>query len=259
MKPFNTIADTAGSAPKPLALRVIPNIAAFLIGLSIAYSLNWQTTDLVWSLWLCSLVIGYLTILSAITRGAYSGLRLIKQTDSTETKPRGAIITGLGTGLFFLAFFSIHFCGFHAGHSVFLQQFFPLESLPEDGFGEAFTNPLLLWEMTLTHLMLPYGAFIIPALLAERKHIFKPLSNTVSDKAETPTNISGKQEAKRKQKKIMQDAMSRPYSNVIRMHLLIFFFAFCHFIKIDSFMVYATVYSAYFFPWSEFKNMKPTK
>jgi hypothetical protein len=34
------------------------------------------------------------------------------------------------------------------------------------------------------------------------------------------------------------------------MHLLIFFFAFCHFMKADTFLVYAVVYSVYFFPWN---------
>ena len=52
----------------------------------------------------------------------------------------------------------------------------------------------------------------------------------------------------------MKDAMSRPYVNVIRMHLLIFFFAFCHALKLDNFLVYAVVYSVYFFPWSELRG-----
>jgi hypothetical protein len=52
--------------------------------------------------------------------------------------------------------------------------------------------------------------------------------------------------------KSMKDPFTRPYLNVIRMHLLIFFFALCHFLKVDSFMVYAVVYSVYFFPWKAF-------
>ncbi len=78
-------------------------------------------------------------------------------------------------GFLFLIVFSIHFCAFHAGHSVFLQMFFPLEGLPRDGFGEAFMNPPLLWWMAFKHLLIPYGIFLIPAIIAERKHIFHPL------------------------------------------------------------------------------------
>jgi hypothetical protein len=33
------------------------------------------------------------------------------------------------------------------------------------------------------------------------------------------------------------------------MHLLIFFFAFAHFARLESFAVYAVVYAVYFFPW----------
>ena len=45
-----------------------------------------------------------------------------------------------------------------------------------------------------------------------------------------------------------------PYKNVIRMHLLIFFFAFAHFAKLESFWVYAAVYAVYFFPWRLLKK-----
>jgi hypothetical protein len=43
------------------------------------------------------------------------------------------------------------------------------------------------------------------------------------------------------------------------MHLLIFFFGFCHILKIESFLVYAVVYSVYFFPWRELKGWKKVK
>ena len=48
--------------------------------------------------------------------------------------------------------------------------------------------------------------------------------------------------------------MMAPYKNVIRMHLLIFFFAAVHFAKIENFAVYAVVYAVYFFPWRVFRR-----
>ena len=48
--------------------------------------------------------------------------------------------------------------------------------------------------------------------------------------------------------------MAGPYKNVIRMHLLIFFFGAAHYLKLDNFAVYAVVYAVYFFPWREFKK-----
>jgi len=39
-----------------------PDALAFAAGLVVAGMLGWRTTDLVWSLWLSSLVVGYATI-----------------------------------------------------------------------------------------------------------------------------------------------------------------------------------------------------
>jgi hypothetical protein len=55
-------------------------------------------------------------------------------------------------------------------------------------------------------------------------------------------------------KQSLQDPFFSPYLNVIRMHLLIFFFGFCHMLKIDSFFVSAVVYFVYFFPWRAFRT-----
>ena len=41
-----------------------------------------------------------------------------------------------------------------------------------------------------------------------------------------------------------------PYKNVVRMHLLIFFFAGAAAIKLDSFLIYAVVLCVYFFPFN---------
>lgn len=239
------------TSPRPL--RILPDILAFGIGLGMAYCLKWNTTDLVWSLWLCSLVLGYLTLLSAIGGGAYVGFRAITHKDFKKALRVPAALVGTAAGLFFLGFFSLHFCGFHAGHSVFLRQFFPIEGMPSDGFGQAFMNPPLLWVLVFRHLMAPYGLFLITAIIAERHHVFLPLIRAVKavnsgaaargGMGAMPANPLG-------------DAMGRPYINVVRMHLLIFFFAFCHALKIDSFLVYAVVYIVYFFPWREVMQLK---
>jgi len=225
-----------------LSRRFVPNLAAFLVGLALAWFLEWETTDLVWSLWLSSLVIGYLTILIRIGFGAKIGSQVIF--DDGFTGPRWVVgLIGVGGVLFLLGFFSLHFCGFHAGHSVFLNLFFPLPGLPETGFGEAFMNPFLLWKGVFQHLMNPYGWFLIPALVAERKGILGPFRNTTD-----PDFF-----ATAARKDAIGDMITGPYRNVIRMHLLIFFFGGCHFLQIDSFAIYVVVSAVYFFPWSELK------
>lgn len=244
---------------RPWYLRIAPDMLAFALGLGLAYAFKWTTTDLVWSLWLGSLVLGYLTLLSAIAGGAYLGSCALRQ---AETKNRtGLIVIGVLGGLFFLGFFSLHFCGFHAGHSVFLNAFFPIEGMPRQGFGEAFINPPLLWFLTFKHLMAPYGLFLIPAVIAERKHVFRPFTDAVRSVAPTPDADESAVPGMESEKggRSIGDVMKRPYLNVMRMHFLIFFFAFCHMLKLDSFVVYAVVYSVYFFPWGEIKALRAGK
>lgn len=259
MKQFAEPALKAQESEKPLFLRIFPDVLAFGIGLGLAYFLEWETKDLVWSLWLCSLVLGYLTLLSAIGGGAYIGLQVIRHEDFKTENFIPVVIGGILTGLFFLGFFSLHFCGFHAGHSVFLMHSFPVAGMPDQGFGEAFMNPPLLWFQVFKYLMLPYGIFLIPALIAERKHVFSPLIKAVKTvtNVDSPGRLTGLlKKSKDKKKNPLGDAMGRPYINVVRMHCLIFFFAFCYAMKLDSFLVYAVVYSVYFFPWGEMKKLR---
>ncbi|MEQ8514629.1 MAG: DUF6498-containing protein [Chromatocurvus sp.] len=95
--------------------RILPDLLAFALGLSVAYYLEWDTTDLVWSLWLCSLVLGYLTLLSAIGSRAYLSLHMTRHEGFPGTQRASTGLIGMAAGLFFLGFLSLHFCGFHAG------------------------------------------------------------------------------------------------------------------------------------------------
>lgn len=245
---------------KPWYLRTLPDLVAFGLGLGMAYCLDWHTADLVWSLWLGSLTLGYLTILSAAAGAAYLGLQAIRCMQGQTKQRILALLAGTAAGLFFLGFFSLHFCGFHAGHSVFLESFFPIEDMPNRGFGDAFMNPPLLWLMVFRHLIKPYGLFLIPAIIAERHHVFQPLLSAVHaarNKGAENTPATDDETGKRHKSPFSpRDVMGRPYANVVRMHLLIFFFAFGHALKLDSFLVYAVVYSVYFFPWYEVKKRK---
>jgi len=244
------------NAEKPHILALLPDFLAFGMGLALAYFLKWETKDLVWSLWLGSLVLGYLTILSVIFAGAVVGLRALRQKELEKKQRVPAILIGTAAGLFFLGFFSIHFCGFHAGHSVFLNQFFPLAGVPSEGFVKAFMNPPLLWFYVFKYLIQPYGLFLIPALIAERNHVFLPLIKAFKASEDSPETVLKSVAKKEGANHPVGDFMSRPYKNVVRMHLLIFFFAFCHFMKLDTFLVYAVVYSVYFFPWSILRSFR---
>jgi len=223
---------TAAAAPSRWAGTSL-DVVAFGIGLGLAWWFKWDTTDLVWSLWLSSLVIGYALILwiqSEPLRAAAVGIAADR---SNAAGPAAkALVLGITAimALFGIAFFTVHFGGFHPGHSVFLGVFFPLSGERPAGlvnwlaYGEVFTR---------------YWWFLPAAFLAEREGFRRVLR--APDTSVTPEAIA--------KRKAQGDAMMAPYKNVIRMHLLIFFFAAAHFAKLENFAIYAVVYAVYFFPW----------
>ncbi len=253
-------ADDPGShdntAPESFLHAFGPNFLAFGIGLALAYFLKWETTDLVWSLWLTSLVVGYATILATAAGAGWVGILIMRQPEFDSSLRTVAILGGLGFGLFYVGFFSLHFCGFHAGHSVFLNSFFPVEGIPKDGFGNAFMNPFLLWKQVFQYLIAPYGAFLIPAFIVERKHLIAPFT---AGSGLLSGGLEGIKKMKKKDANGLGAGMMRPYVNVIRMHLLIFFFAACHLLKVDSFLIYIVVSTVYFFPWSDLKKFRQSR
>ena len=224
-----------------------PDALAFAGGLAMAWWGRWTTTDLVWSLWLSSLVVGYAMIVWTVARpgllvarGAWREGALTVQTSSgVMIQPRAAV--GLAVlaagGLFVLAFFTFHFGMFHFVHSQFLGLFFPLHAAGERRG----------WVDMPTYLEVVrrYWWFLPSAFLAERAG-FAPLSEAAERDRSVPAIAIG---ARVPVKQSQMSGMMAPYRNVVRMHLLIFFFAFAHAAKLDSFAVYAVVYAVYFFPW----------
>jgi hypothetical protein len=81
--------------------------------------------------------------------------------------------------------------------------------------------------------------------VAERAAFWKPSVGTAGDTENVTKTLA------------LGGGMMEPYKNVVRMHLLIFFFAFAHFARLENFFVYAVVYAVYFFPWRLVKKAKP--
>ena len=144
----------------------------------------------------------------------------------------GAWLVG---GLFLLAFFTVHFGMFHLVHSVFLNLFFPVFDTPSRGFP---TISLYL------HVLGAYWPFVLVAAVAERGGFRRAPSLLAS------LGASGEPATKKP-----GDAFMAPYRNVMRMHVLIFFFAFASFARLENFFVYTVIYAVYFFPW---RMLKPT-
>jgi hypothetical protein len=213
-----------------------PDALAFVVGLAVAWWTHWTAGDLVWSLWLSSFVVGYSTIVWMIGQPAVELVRASwKDRALVDSNPRtlmafwSLLLVGV---LFFLAFFTVHFGGFHYVQSQFLISFFPLD--PADG-----RHAVSAGMSTYVEVARRYWPFLPSAFLAHRAAFLrKPLSlgPGVSLASFVGNNNLG-------------DLFSEPYRNVLRMHVLIFFFFFAHFAKLENFAVYAVVYAVYFFPW----------
>jgi len=234
------------ASPTPVRwAKAWPDALAFGGGLALAWFGGWQTKDLVWSLWLSSLLVGYAMIVwmifspaLLIATGAWRDRALVGSQPAGTAAAGGSLL--LVGGLFLLAFFTFHFGMFHFVHSAFLNMFFPM----------APGRPQMPGPGLYAQVFAAYWPFVLVAAVAERK-AFRWLGAAVAgpapDTAVTPEAI-----AARKMKNAMQGGMTgmmTPYRNVVRLHLLIFFFAFAHFAKLESFLVYVVVYAVYFFPW----------
>lgn len=220
-----------------------PDVLAFGAGLAMAWQFRWETTDLVWSLWLSSLLVGYAMIVWAIFGPAvYGGLMLRSNRELLKGAPLARMAAGAALlfvgGLLLLAFFTLHFGLFHFVHSIFLNLFFPVApakgGLPLDAY---------------LGVLRQYWYFVPVAALAERQAFrLKPAPPAPPDTSVKAADIAARK-ARNARRGLGGGMMMEPYRNVVRMHLLIFFFAFAHFAKFEGFLIYAVVYAVYFFPW----------
>jgi hypothetical protein len=108
-----------------------PDALAFVVGLAVAWWGHWNAGDLIWSLWLSSFVVGYSIIVWMIAQPTAQLARLSwRDRALVDSNPKMLVtfwlILVIGA-LFFLAFFTVHFGGFHYVHSQFLNTFFPID------------------------------------------------------------------------------------------------------------------------------------
>ena len=218
-----------------------PDGLAFIAGLALAWFNQWQTKDLVWSWWLSSLLVGYAMIVWSIFGPVLMLVRGTGGKDAPLAAQAGLDAVFILGGLFLLGFFTVHFGMFHLVHSVFLSLFFPV--LPGPAHGPSLA---MYWQV-----LRDYWPFVLVAAVAERAAFKRPAAP-----AAKPDNAVTADAIARRKNSLGGDGMMAPYKNVIRLHLLIFFFAFASIAKLDGFMIYAVVYAVYFFPWRLVKRRK---
>ena len=68
----------------------LPDLLAFAVGLAVVWVRGWSTTDLIWPLWLSSLVVGYALIVWAVAQPALETAR-----SRLAASRRGGSIAGM--------------------------------------------------------------------------------------------------------------------------------------------------------------------
>ena len=207
----------------PLWFQVFLGLFSFLMMLLMAVAQKWTATDLVWSLWISSIVLGYSFILSAIVAmfldGRQEGLAGAVAAKLGEHSTGLAFLARVPGALFMLLFFSVHFLFFHFVHSIFLNLFFPL--VREDVFNSIGPNYFINLMTTCIRRFWPFIMMSAISQLGSYLRAFQKIDSSL---------------------------LSMPYKNVVRMHLSIFVFAFLHMSGVSEVVLYF-VLVLYFFPF----------
>ena len=124
------------SSGKPSPSDYLGELVAFGSTLALAWYWNWKASDLVWSLWLSSLCVGYLVLLSQILHEPMRFVRGALSEDHGFSWGQIAfgLVAALAFTVFILAFFTFRFGAFHYGHGFLLEGLFPVEgsSIPRE-------------------------------------------------------------------------------------------------------------------------------
>ena len=216
----------------PIWLQLVIGLFSFLMIFILARIENWTAANMMWSLWITSLTIGYCYLFAGI----------ISSTLRSQTIAVGGLINRLfqvsiPSGIKFafvfisivfqLAFFTLHFGFFHFVFSVFLNDLFPIIDRPF----ERFSDFLFFIGISLK----AYWPVILFVGLASMRKFQRILS----------------------QREV--DYVKSAYINIIKIFVSIFLFTGFSFTRIQAWVL-PVIFIIYFFPLSavlEFlKNFK---
>lgn len=219
--------DGAAKAGRARAFPVA-DLVGFVAALGLASALGWSTTDLVWSLWLSSFVVGM-----------FAGCVLLLEEDGP-----GDADLALLRKVWNFAGFAVVFALFHLVHSQYLAEILPLP--PLEGASEHVRRGRLGQGpgpfLDYGRVFASYWPWLLLALFAERRAFAKARqasTEAVKQSAELPKKSEDSESGAH---------LFRPMANVVRMHLLIFVFLGLDKADLHGFWAYAFAYAIYFFP-----------
>lgn len=225
-----------------------PDAVAFVSVLALAWWTQASAKDLIWSLWLSSLFVGYSigvwTILRPILQlfirlrqdreiGAGTRTVLAGSTIDTTFDVTGAVVK--------LAAFTVVFGYVHYFYASMLDLPFHLGA-PHDWHRSARAQEIETFRLILGR----YWRFLPAAFLAERA-AFQHTPGIWAIRS--PGTVAEDAERRATGDDGTPKILLLPYQKMLRMHLLSFFYIIAYVANFDNFVVYMVVYAAYFFPW----------
>ena len=214
--------------------KLIAPLLCFVLTVIYAAVSNWSAGDMVWGLWISSLVLGSSFLLVSIFVMALHGPADGSGGIATLVNNPAKMAQAAFGVLFFVAFFSFHFIFFHFVHSAFLGEFFPL-----DGRSSRFRmGPT---PASFPGLVATVFARYWPFVLLSAAGVWDEYARAIHRGG---ANAGG--------------VLFRPYINVVRMHLTIFAVAFLNGVGLKALALYPVLF-LYFLPYGEIREAMRAK
>lgn len=215
---ISTRQGTTQSKKEDLTVEVI----LFAITAFLAWFLNWETGDLLWSLWLSSLVFcvaGVFTAMVMLPFYPSESARIY-----SPQKRRLYRLAGLPVALFGAVFFAFGFLFFHFLYAYFIYMLAPLiTELPN-----IFDVPDTLFQEALLGVVKSFWPFALVVLIHERDYFRRVV------RSNSPLNVT------------------IPFNRLLKMHLFIFIGTGAIMIGGTGFFFYMVIMLVFFFPWDLF-------
>lgn len=225
-------------------------IFLFSSSLTAAYLLGWNNTDLIWSFWITSLVVGYVSIfrISAAPLGFLCKSILspedIKKFRELPTNEKLKIalfaLFFIPMSLFFVVFLSFHFLMFHLLLAYWLQMIMPHSSIT-DILADANGGGFYISIRVIIALLMSYWIIVINKLIYDYKTNWKSSSNMKNSFQQSFFSF---------------EYLKRPYVVVVRIIALVVLLFWLNSIEANQYIVYIVIYSLFYFPVPNFRKAK---
>lgn len=237
--------------------RFFTELSLFFFSLATAYFMGWNNTDLIWSFWITSLVVGYVSIFRTSAEPIFILAKSIlnpveiKKFRELQTIEKLKIfifvLIFIPVSLFYIVFLSFHFCIFLLLIAYWLQVLMPHSKITDilaNGNGDGF----YIYIQVIKTLFMSYWIVIVGKLIFDYRTFWKSGSNKVTRIKKARSNEF-----------FSFEGIKRPYVQVVRIIILMVLLFWLNSIEVNQYLIYVVIYSLFFFPIPTFGKFKVIK